>query len=297
MLGRPTLADHVRARRLIMRQVHGRRLRIRRLRLPRQQQPKLIVTSFYGAERELLDRAARLVDIRLQPMLPGLVAQAARERGDSRRRRDAVGDVVRAAMDDVEELYWRSTSAGELLDLGRRMGRAVSTYQRDQLFRHLTAATGIDLKHITAGEPGLEDRIKEFTSENVSLIRSIPRRYFDQVESRTIRGIRRGLRHEDLAAELVDELGVAKRRAQLIARDQVGGFYAELNQSRQVALGLERYNWRTMRDNRVREEHEDLEGESFTWESGGDPEEGHPGDAILCRCYAEPDLRTLLDSL
>lgn len=49
---------------------------------------------------------------------------------------------------------------------------------------------------------------------------------------------------------------------------------------------------RTARDNRVREEHEALEGESFAWSDP--PSEGHPGEPVNCRCYADPDFSELL---
>ncbi|TXH57102.1 MAG: hypothetical protein E6Q97_05015 [Desulfurellales bacterium] len=41
----------------------------------------------------------------------------------------------------------------------------------------------------------------------------------------------------------------------------------------------------------MREEHEDREGESYTWTDP--PEDGHPGEAVNCRCYAEPDFSDL----
>lgn len=65
-------------------------------------------------------------------------------------------------------------------------------------------------------------------------------------------------------------------------------------------MGVTGYIWRTANDNRVRDNHGDLDGQRFTWDDppmgGGTSEDepGHSGSGIQCRCYAEPDLSPLL---
>jgi SPP1 gp7 family putative phage head morphogenesis protein len=46
------------------------------------------------------------------------------------------------------------------------------------------------------------------------------------------------------------------------------------------------YIWRTAGDNKVRPSHASNEGKIFRWDSP--PPTGNPGDAINCRCTAEP---------
>ncbi len=46
------------------------------------------------------------------------------------------------------------------------------------------------------------------------------------------------------------------------------------------------YIWCTMKDERVRDTHAAREGEIFNWHVP--PEDGHPGEAHNCRCWAEP---------
>ena len=62
----------------------------------------------------------------------------------------------------------------------------------------------------------------------------------------------------------------------------------QLTKERQTDLGVEQYIWRTVGDERVREEHEILDGEVFSWDNP--PEPGQPGDDYQCRCTAEPIL-------
>ncbi len=51
---------------------------------------------------------------------------------------------------------------------------------------------------------------------------------------------------------------------------------------------LDRYVWRTQRDNRVRRSHRENEGRIFSW---SDPlATGHPGEDYNCRCEAIPYL-------
>jgi SPP1 gp7 family putative phage head morphogenesis protein len=91
---------------------------------------------------------------------------------------------------------------------------------------------------------------------------------------------------------LEERMGVAESRANLIARDQVGKLFGQLNEKRQTELGVTGYVWRTVHDNRVRELHEDRDGQHFDWNDPPEetPDDGHPGTPIQCRCYAEPDL-------
>ena len=45
--------------------------------------------------------------------------------------------------------------------------------------------------------------------------------------------------------------GVNKRRAELIDRDQKSTLTGALNQKRQESIGIDKYIWRTVKDNRV----------------------------------------------
>jgi uncharacterized protein with gpF-like domain len=62
-------------------------------------------------------------------------------------------------------------------------------------------------------------------AENVSLIRSIPEKYFTEVESMVFRSIAKGGDRKQLADEIEREFGkrhgITRRRAEFIARDQV----------------------------------------------------------------------------
>ena len=108
----------------------------------------------------------------------------------------------------------------------------------------------------------------------------------------------------------VTGLKKAKNRAKLIARDQVGKAYGELNKVRQEELGISRYVFRTSMDERVRANHKAMNGKLCAWHDASiyyDRQTGkalqrssiggvekHPGADYQCRCGAEAYIQDLL---
>jgi SPP1 gp7 family putative phage head morphogenesis protein len=106
---------------------------------------------------------------------------------------------------------------------------------------------------------------------------------------------RQGRRVEQVRAEIQERLNVTRSRAELIARDQTLKMYGQIQEERQTAAGIERYVWSTSDDERVRPDHEDLDGTEQRWDSPPivDKRTGrreHPGLDFQCRCSAVPIL-------
>jgi len=110
--------------------------------------------------------------------------------------------------------------------------------------------------------------------------------YADQVEEIFSDPSNFGLRVEELQAMLLERADVSVSRAELIARDQTLKLLGQINEERQTAAGVESYEWSTSNDERVRDEHQILEGTTQSWDSA--PEPGHPGEDFQCRCVAVP---------
>jgi SPP1 gp7 family putative phage head morphogenesis protein len=72
----------------------------------------------------------------------------------------------------------------------------------------------------------------------------------------------------------------------LIARDQTLKLNSAITKDRHIAAGISEYTWSTSLDDRVRPEHEALEGTKHSWDAP--PEPGHPGEDFQCRCVAIP---------
>ena len=125
-----------------------------------------------------------------------------------------------------------------------------------------------------------------FISENTELITNMADEYKHRVRAAIIENLDRGGTTDELAASLSKIKGMTERRAELIAVDQIGKLHGKMQEFYQRSAGVEKYRWRTKRDNRVRPEHASREGKIFRWDSP--PPDGHPGMAIRCRCKAQP---------
>jgi SPP1 gp7 family putative phage head morphogenesis protein len=135
--------------------------------------------------------------------------------------------------------------------------------------------------------PELKKILNAFSKENTKLITDISDKMISKINKKVVQYYDNGIRIEKLAKVLEEEHGIAKRRAKLIARDQTAKLNGQLTIERFKANGITKSIWRTVGDERVREEHEELDGQEFNTAEGV-PGVGLPGEPINCRCYAEP---------
>ncbi len=206
-------------------------------------------------------------------------------------RTDNDRDVSRAVKRTTEKLA-RAVRAESIVPIATKYGAATSDFQRAQLAKQARAAVSIDVRKLSGVDRNVPRQIAQFAQTNADLITGLGQRMAEDIAKVVEEGVVSGSRWETIAKRLEHVGGVTESRVALIARDQVGKLYADINRQRQGNLGVTRYVWRTVRDNRVREEHESLDGESFDW--GAPPPDGHPGEAVNCRCYADPDFSDLL---
>lgn len=206
-------------------------------------------------------------------------------------RADNDRDVARTVKRTADKLA-RAVKAESIVPIATKYGAATSDFQRAQLAKQARAAVSIDVRKLSGLDRNVPRQIAQFAETNAQLITGLGQRMADDIAEIVEEGVVSGSRWETIAGRLAHAGQVTESRAALIARDQVGKLFGDINKQRQVNLGVTRYVWRTVRDNRVREEHEVLDGDSFEW--GAPPSEGHPGEAVNCRCYADPDFSDLL---
>lgn len=251
----------------------------RRRKLPRQQIPRTIERD-YAAE---LLKVIQVVRNSLQDFLqelPQLLNSVGRERtrtdiGEGKRIRE----LLEAASEQIKSRL-RPTA---LEDIAESFGRRTSVYQKEQIQRQIKAALGVD---IYLADRKVASLIDGFVSENVALIKDLPAKVLSDIEKTVTRGISNAVNHRDLAKELEEKFELGENRAKLIARDQINKFYGQVNAARQEEIGVKQFIWRTSQDERVRPEHQEREGNIYSYD---DPPDGElPGEPIQCRCYAEP---------
>ncbi|RKI32159.1 hypothetical protein D7Y27_36535 [Corallococcus sp. AB004] len=265
-------------------------------RLPRQAEPESQRLLYLRLLRPLLRDAHAILKAELRPVLEGMRAEDA-QRADAPSPDGGFGRPgptveARAAVRRAAKQWLSEVPTPKLLRLAGVVAGKVSDFQRAQFRRVFKEGFSVD---VLAAEPHLRPLVDAFTRDNVALIQSMASSYFEEVEAHLVQALTTGARAEQLAEVLQQRYSVSESKAALIANDQVGKLYGSLNKTRQEGLGITHYVWRTARDNRVRPEHVALSGKRIPWDKP--PPEGHPGHAVNCRCYADPDVESVLDAL
>ncbi|MGH7970169.1 MAG: phage minor head protein [Limisphaerales bacterium] len=158
-------------------------------------------------------------------------------------------------------------------ETGKRMGRALQEEVRN-------APTGAAAAKIM--------------NEQVNLITSLPLEAAQRVQKLALQGLAGPQQYSRIIKEVMRSGEVTKGRAKLIARTETGRAASAFTQARAQFIGSEGYIWRTMRDQLVRDEHRELEGQYVRWThppiAGPKGERYHAGAGPNCRCYSEPVL-------
>ncbi|OHD16049.1 MAG: hypothetical protein A2Y38_12360 [Spirochaetes bacterium GWB1_59_5] len=186
--------------------------------------------------------------------------------------------------------------------------------------RSMHQALGIDVTSVLQ-RPDVAEALQTAGLRAANLITSIPQEYLGRVAQ----AVADNFSGVDLpeGRTLLQQIqhigGVSYKRAKLISRDQTSKLTAQLNQTRQQAVGIEIYRWRTVHDERVvgnpvgisptgnskHGDHYHMDGKLFRWDDNtvysdddgttwkSRPKEWSqnvPGWDIQCRCWAEPEV-------
>lgn len=171
-------------------------------------------------------------------------------------------------------------------------------YHRQRMIESFNAALGVD---ITAMMSDLKIRpIMEMAiEENVKLITKIPKDMLSKMMLKFQKTFEEGFDQQKLLSIINKEFKIGGNRAKLIARDQTSKVIGQLTKARQTGIGIDSYLWITMDDlsvvgtpggefpdgNMMHMDHFSRNGVEFFWNNP--PMDGHPGQAINCRCVAQ----------
>jgi SPP1 gp7 family putative phage head morphogenesis protein len=236
---------------------------------------------------QLVKRVRAIVDkelVHLKPHWPQLTAA-----GDSRVVADSEPspEIGRAISRMKGQL-------GGLDNWAKRMAGLAAMRNHESVDKRLASeierSIGIDVSGLLLAQGPLLGAMQKATLANVELIKSIPDQYLDRVYETVTGAWSQGLRWESMVEQIQEDGDVTENRAKLIARDQTSKMNAAFSQERMEGVGIERYEWSTSQDERVRESHADMDGKVCDWDDPPDVdgENVHPGEAINCRCVAIP---------
>jgi len=240
------------------------------------------MTSFY---RKRINMLRSMVIERVSNNLKGILTDDLIDQG----RNDDLSDELTRIFLQIRENFERANTDTALRTAIAAIGLSVSNFGLRQLRKAIRQSIAVDP---FIGQPYLQSQIKQYVTQNVTLIKNIEGRYLSEIEEIVFRGARRGTSTKEIASQISKRARVSMARAKLIARDQINKFNGQLNRLRQEELGVKRYRWITAQDENVRTTHQALQGRVFKWSDP--PEVGHPGEDINCRCHAEPHFDDLL---
>jgi SPP1 gp7 family putative phage head morphogenesis protein len=164
-----------------------------------------------------------------------------------------------------------------------------SAQHADRAFAARLKAAGFTVQFRTTR--AVNDVLQASIAENVSLIKSIPSEYLTQVETIVMQGVQNGRDMHVIAEGLQKQLGVTRRRAETIARDQTNKSTAVIVRARQQEVGITEALWLHSRGGRhPRPTHLANDRKKYIVAEGWlDPAINKriwPGTEINCRCVA-----------
>jgi SPP1 gp7 family putative phage head morphogenesis protein len=254
----------------------------------------------YRQDLLLLSKHLKLaVKKHLVPAVPDMVAEAsdihALPHGNVVRH-DAWQDDLRRAMDRIAKDMVDPTNTAIKRMLAR--GPQINQYNKDEWRKLIRSQYGVDP---TKEDPDrMNALLKNWAHNNALLIKDIPFKTMNQIKEATVDALMSGKNTDDMTSDVYDIMSertdVTDSRARLIARDQVAKLNGGLTRQRQEDIGVSSYTWRTVGDERVRDTHQEVDGQVFTWDNPpSETDDNHPGEDYQCRCWAEPILPEVVD--
>lgn len=196
---------------------------------------------------------------------------------------------------------------------------------KEKFKRQFERAVGINIL-ASMSEKGLKEAFEAQIQNNVTLIKSIPEKYFSDIQTMVIANITGQKKFEGgIIQALEDMTGITRDKAKLVARDQTQKAISTYSHMRMQNVGVIGYQWHNSRDKRVagnphglypnvdprskfHGDHWEREGKYYLFHPMKNPPkapdgkpfrqpppDGAPGMSINCRCFAEPVLPVELE--
>ena len=190
-------------------------------------------------------------------------------------------------MDDVIGLLKARPKSGVPIALIQQALDRMEGYHRERIRKAFRAALAIDIRPMLT-EPAVHSFMIQKVGENVDLIKTIPERFHSRLKANLAKDLQEHpFDQQRLKMLLQTEYRSSGYNLRRLTRDQTNKTIGGLTEIRHGQLGIEKYQWLTSGDERVRETHVNNSGLIFDW-ANPPSETGHPGEDIQCRCVPIP---------
>lgn len=200
----------------------------------------------------------------------------------------SIGELVRDSPDEVQGEVDAVAAAMSRLVLALNANLEdwvvrVEEWHRGR-FGTLFTPVGVNLETLL-GRGDVTTTLQAVLAENIALIRSLDDQLRNGVSGAVFRGLANRSTALEVGKQIREQTAIARKRANLIAADQLQKLTARLDQERQEQVGVEEFEWVHSRKRFPRPEHVERNGKRYRWDSEvarTDP----PGRAIRCGCRA-----------
>ncbi len=271
--------------------------------------PKSMAVNYWRDIKPVTDKIRRLYNELIEPELEALLWFAYVEVPDSSMDdsvTEKIGKLFRRFRinyygqeypidGDVKTIAFRNKVENQV----EKDSKAIARFHKARFDSNAKFVIGIDpLK----SEPWLKGYLRDWTTQNVNLIKDIPDFAVDSMENLVTQSVLRGDSQTFLKGQIINLLGVTDSRARLIARDQSNKLYGTLTELRSQFNGWDFYEWNDSNDSRVRtlanssgySDHARLDGKIFkfseppvtVFKGKRAGERNNPGQDINDRCVA-----------
>lgn len=262
----------------------------RRQRNPRRTAITLRPISAQATRATDLYRTAYLPVIRAwQEALPAIEAEYAR----------SLSEITQDSAQTLEtQIEQASNSVGQFLLTIRprleRWARAAEAWHRMRWRRAVLDGTSVDLGTLI-GADDVRETLETVLARNVSLVSSVSDQTRQRIADAVFRGLQRRTPVREVAREIRNAVGMARRRAINIAADQNVKLASALNEERRRQAGIDSWRWVHSGKMHAREEHKARDGKLYSedpdkrgMEYEGRvvraPPEDLPGELPYCGC-------------
>ena len=153
-------------------------------------------------------------------------------------------------------------------------------YQRGRWVANVKAATGVDISTMI-GPKGAQTTVGAAIESNVGLVQSVSEQTRTRIGEAVFRGLNKRSPAREVAKQITEAVGMARRRSMNIAADQLVKINAQLNSERRREAGIDTWEWVSSHKVNYRPEHAARDGKRY---ADGDAPSDLPGELPYCGC-------------
>lgn len=195
--------------------------------------------------------------------------------------------VFNSLFKEVEKSINKQFSNDRLDKFVKQLFSKTDEYNQNRFYSNVDNTMGIDLNEILKTD-GLNSFVNAKTLQSTDMLEKLKNETLTAYKTNVLRRMSAGNSLADLYQEVKKQTGMRLSNGDLIARNELKNFNAELANKRAENNGITKGIWVSSKDERVRDQHKNFDGKEFDIKKGlynsTTKQWETPGSAINCRC-------------